>query len=554
MSAELAHLPVSPAPIAGEAIDSYLERLADANGITHPALCRRVRSGGASTAFLAIAPDEQLIGALAKVSTVPTIELEGQAVNALPGINTHGLDPASKKSWRTVAARGWPPEHGSALCAACLAADGAWRLAWRHPWVTACVRHRSWLLNTCPGCRQRFRSHRTPLRPVDAPAGTCGNPGGTRGHNCPQPLAELRGEQAASEVLLSQQRIDAALAGQRVVMLDETVAASAYLLDLKALTVLLLHLAIQPGGDNLAAWAVAARADRARSAGDRGARWALTPPADLQLRGLAIADADAILRASDAEAAAEALHPWTELTPPTNDGQLGWLADHTTMTSTLTRLVMSATAARRRIATLLDCPPAARLPSRAIPQVLLADLYDTHLARMLDVTDRTGRLFASLCLARRHTGARTWAAAATALGLSAETGVKTARACSADLLVRPDILAAALDDLARQLDLAVDYRAREASIRHLAGSTTWYRPWARSHHPDSHDASRGYAVTWLWTDYAHGHLDTSPAWRRTPDHLDRARYRRYTGRLSTAGRDVLLVLAERATSRGRRTA
>ena len=160
----------------------------------------------------------------------------------------------------------------------------------------------------------------------------------------------------------SQRRIDAALAGHRVTILSEPVEPSTYLHELKALTVLLLHLATQPCSDHLASWATAARADQARSAGDRGARWALAPPADLQLRGLALATADTVLHAADAEAAAEFLHPWTELAPATNDGQLGWLADHTIMTPTLTRLVMSATATRRRIATQLDHPPSNRIP------------------------------------------------------------------------------------------------------------------------------------------------------------------------------------------------
>ena len=333
------------------------------------------------------------------------------------------------------------------------------------------------------------------------------------------------------------------------------VEASAYLLDLKALTVLLLHLAIQSGGDNLAAWAAAARADRTRSAGDRGARWGLTPPADLQLRGLAIADADAILRASDAEAAAEALHPWTELTPLTNDGQLGWLADHTTMTLTLTRLVMSATAARRRIATLLDYPPTCGVPVTAIPQVLPADLYATRLGGLLDVDDRTGRLFTSICLARRHTDARTWADAAIALGLPAETGLKAARACSANVVVRPDRFVRVLDDLAEQLDVGVDYRSREAVVRRLASKTTWYRRWAGTHHPGSRATSRGYAVTWLWTEYAHGHVDTSPGWPRPPGHTDRARFHRYAGRLSPAATTALIEIATTtASAPTRRTA
>jgi hypothetical protein len=119
---------------------------------------------------------------------------------------------------------------------------------------------------------------------------------------------------------------------------------------------------------------------------------------------------------------------------------------------------------------------------------------------MLDITDHTGRLFTVLCLARRHTGARTWAEAATALGLPAEAGVKTARACSADLLVRPDAFVAALDGLAEQLDTGVDYRAREAAVRRLTDTIARYRSWARTHHLGSHDVSSGYAVTWLWTE------------------------------------------------------
>ncbi len=490
---------------------------------------------------------------MAAVSGMDDAKVVAGTLASLPGIDATGLDPGRKATWRTVAARGWPPEHGTALCPEGLSEDGIWRLAWRHPWVTSCTRHGVWLLSACPACGRRFRSHRTPLRPVDAPTGTCGNPVRTRGHNCPQTLAELSAEQAPAEVLITQQRIDAAIVGHRVTVVGRYVDPGTYLGELKALTVLLLHLAVQPAADSVAAWVARARDDRARSAGEGGARWGLAPPVDLVLRGNALAAADAILCRPDLDAAADVLHPWTELTPLRPDGQLGWLADHTTMTPTLTRLVMAATATRRRLTTLLDRPAGARLPASAIPQVLPADLYETNLAGILDVTDRTGRLFASLCLARRHIAARTWGEAAVTLGLPGETGVKTARACSADLLIRPDTYVNLLDDLAGQLDLAVDYRAREDAVRHLAASATWYRAWAHTHHPGSHDTSRGYAVTWLWTDYAHGHLDTSPAWRRTPDHLDRARYRRYAERLTASATHALIARARNAAPGNRRT-
>ncbi|KRF20116.1 hypothetical protein ASG90_19370 [Nocardioides sp. Soil797] len=547
-------LPVSVAPVAGEALDGYLERLAAANGMDHPDLVNRIRAGGATTAFLTTAPASRLLDTIATLADLP--DPNGPSVLAgLPGINTPDLDPTNKRTWRNVAAPGWPPEHGSALCPLCVTGDGVWRLAWRHPWVTACARHGVRLLGSCPTCRRRFRAHRTPLRPVDAPAGTCGNPAGVRGHNCPQPLDELATEPASEAVLEAQRRIDTALAGSAVPVLDAPTDPETYLAELKALTVLLLHLAIQPGGDELAEWAHPARIDRSRSASGRGARWGLAPPADLNLRGSVLAAADEILRQPSLDAGADLLHPWTERTPAQSDGQLGWLADHTTMTPTLTRLVMAATASRRCLSTLLDHDPPAPLANWVVPQLVPADVYDAHLGRALDVSARIGRLFASLCLARRHAGAPTWGAAATALGLPAEAGVKTARACSADLLVRPDAFVSALDDLAAQLDRRVDYRARENVIRGLADATGWYRPWTRIHHPGSRETSCGYAVTWLWTEYAHGHIDTSPGWQSPPDHIDRARYRRYASRLSETATTALIGIATtKASAPDRRTA
>lgn len=555
MPAELERLPVSVDPVVGEALDGYLERLASANGMDHPLLIHRVRTGDAATAFLTTSPDPRLLANLHTLADLPPDRSRDWALVGMPGIDADDLDPTNKQTWRTVAARGWPPERGTALCPACLAADGVWRLAWRHPWVTACTRHQVWLAGTCPRCGRRFRSHRTPLRPIDAPAGTCGNPIGTRGRNCPQPLADLNAAPARGEVLLCQARIDAAIAGEQVAMLGQPADPSTYLSELKALTVLLLHLATQPGGDELAMWADAARADRCRSNGGRGARWGLAPPADLRLRGEALATADAILNRPDLETAAQALHPWTELTPPCNDGQLGWLADHTTMTPILTRLVMSATAAGRRLATLLDHESAPQVPVGMIPQALPADFYASRAGGMLEVTDPTGRLFISLCLARRHTAARSWVEAALALGLPAEMGVRTARACSANLLARPDRFVAVLDGLAEELlDASVEYRSREAAVRLLAAKAGWYRRWACRHHPGSRATSRGYAVTWLWTRYAGGHIDTSPGWPRSPNSTDRARFRRYGKRLGADATAALLEVAATTTARMRRTA
>lgn len=556
MPADAPPLPVTIAPADGEALDGYLERLATANLMTNPQLLRRLAHGSVQPAFLVLAPSLTLLDNLTTSTGLTEDTLRATTLANKPGIDVLGFDPTDKKTWRTIAASGWAPPRGTALCPRCIADDRVWQIRWRHPWVTACLDHRVWLVGTCPNCGQRFRSQRTPLRTVDADPECCGNPGGSRARSCRQPLGDLVGQRAPSDVLVSQRRIDEAIRGCPVAVLGEPRDPRAYLHELRALTVLLLHLATQPSGDRLADWADSARADHERSAGARGARWALAPPADLTLRGQGLAAADAILRQPTPDRAADALHPWTQLTPATNDGQLGWLADHTTMTPLLTRLIMAATTTRRRLATLIDAadPETAPLPMRAIPQVLPEDLYATHLAGMLDVADRTGRLFAALCLARQHCAGSSWADAAAALGIPPETGTKTSRACSADLLVPARQLIAALAHVARDLDPGIDYRRREGDVRRLAHARGWYRRWARLHLAGSHAVSQRYAVTWQWTEYAHGHTDTSPGWQHPPDHLDRAHYRAYAARLDPAATQALTALAQTTAAATRRTA
>ena len=551
--ADLAPLPVTIAPVAGEALDGYLERLAGANALPHPALVQRLSQPGAPTAFLTIAPAEPLIANLAALTRLDPVTLRYCTLASMVGINTDGLDPANKNTWRRVAARGWAPAHSTTLCPRCLGGAGIWQLSWRHPWVTTCTEHRLWLIDHCPTCGRRFRSHRTPLRPVDTSPDRCGNPRGARGRGCQQPLGELDTVAAPAAVLVAQRRIDTAIQGRPVPVLGDLMEPRDYLRELKSLSVLLLHLAVQPGGEELAPWADTARADRERSADSRGVRWGLAPPANLQLRGQAIAAADEILRTDSIDDAADELHPWTELTPATNDGQLGWLADHTTMTPLLTRLVMIATSSRRRLTTLLDSS-GGLLPLTAVPQVVPAGVYARNVSGMLDVTARTGRLFVSLCVARQHRGKLTWARAAAALRLPPELGSKTARACSADLLVSGADFISALAGVANDLDPAVDYRAREAAVRRLERSCGWYRPWARIHLPGSHTASQQYAVTWLWTQYAHGHIDTSPGWQHPPNSHDRAHYRAYVRRLGPAATDALFELVDDGTPANRRTA
>jgi hypothetical protein len=106
-----------------------------------------------------------------------------------------------------------------------------------------------------------------------------------------------------------------------------------------------------------------------------------------------------------------------------------------------------------------------------------------------------------------------------------------------------------IDALVTALAGAGDFRYRERVVRQLAKTSRWYRSWTRTHRPGSHASSQGYAVTWLWTEYAAGHLDLSPGWSaRPPTCGQRALYRRYAARLNPAAASELIAVAQHGST------
>lgn len=337
-------LPISVPPRSEESVESWLEHLADANGLTTAQLLATIRRTGASTRYLTLAPSPETIARLAALARVDEKVVYASTLASFDGtaLDLTGLDPSDRYSYRQVAARGWTPAHGTQICPACIAETGAWKTTWRLLLVTACTDHGLVLVIECPSCGRPFRDQRhSHLRRVGA-ATVCGNPLGQGPvKQCQHDLAALPREPAWPSILATQARINSALTGEHVMVLGQLAQPAAYLADLRHLTTLLLHLAGQPGADGLAPWV----ADLALVAADRtsarGPRWGMRPPNHPALRGQALATADAILAAADLDTAATLFTPWTELTPTTNDGPLGWLADRTVMTPTLTRLVMA---------------------------------------------------------------------------------------------------------------------------------------------------------------------------------------------------------------------
>ncbi|MCA0181362.1 MAG: TniQ family protein [Actinobacteria bacterium] len=533
-------LPISVPPRPEESVESWLEHLADANGLTTAQLLATIRRTGATTRYLTLAPSAETIARLAALARVDEQVVYAATLASFDGIalDLTGLDPADRHSYRQVAARGWTPAHGTQICPACIADTGAWKTAWRLLLVTTCADHGLVFIAECPACERPFRDQRhSHLRRVGA-ATVCGNPLGQGPlKQCQHDLTTLPREPASPTVLATQERINAALIGRSVPVLGESAKPAAYLTDLRHLTTLLLHLAGQPGADGLAPWVAELAALAAERTSTRGPRWGMRPPDDPALRGQALATADVILAADDLDTAARLLTPWTELTPTTNDGPLGWLADRIVMTATLTRLVMAARAPHRRLSQHLDTTRSerGRMPINLllIPQVIPHEQYLEHLVGASGSSEATIRLFASLSLARLHPDVTSWAAAAEALGIPGPMGVRCARACSATMLVTADEWKArirrAIEGTPRE-----NYRATEAEakIRHRLGMSRWFDEWARHYRPGTRHGSYDLGLTWQWVHIAHAHLDLSPVWRgRKPTAKDRARYRQFEASL-----------------------
>ncbi|WP_402463728.1 TniQ family protein [Isoptericola aurantiacus] len=530
-------LPVRYGPGPHQPIDDWLEHLASDNSLTSSALCTLLRDGGGTTRFLPVLLDAATTTAITDLTTSRPERTRRATLQRFDGtgaLDLHGLDTHRWSTWRRVAVRGWISATGTTACPRCLVTDGAWNLAWRLATTTVCARHGNYLIDACPNCRRRFLDHpHTALRA--APGVHCLNPIGHR-DTCEQDVTALAAQAAPDDAIERQHRHDRALAGEPVAMFGSPTPGRQYLTDTRALAVLLLHLARQPGAETLADWA-----GEVRPATEPATRWHLHPPAAAALRSTVLTCADHILTTGDLDAACDRLHPWLGLAPSGPESRLGWLADHTRMTPGLTRLVMAALAPHRRTSHALAARPR-HLDARWIPQVLPNDLYRDHAATLFTTREYTPRLFLSLCLARRA-GATTWADAATLLGLDPEIGTRTARAISARTHLDATQLIEALDAITNRLD--VDYTARAATVGRLTTRRAWFDDWCTEHRPGTRHTSHRYAVTWLWEHWAHALSAASPGWTTAPDRYQRALYRQFAASLRRPATTALVDVAHR---------
>lgn len=152
-------LPLRLAPVAGEAIDSWLEALAHrcevtwsefraALGLVLPPYRRPDRWLGHLTEV-----QLRVIGGSTGVDapTLKSMTLETYPAIAA-GYNPLSGQPASVYPWRHI--------HASRFCPKCLAENGGrWNLTWRMVWFFACPTHNCLMADGCPDCRAPQRNH-----------------------------------------------------------------------------------------------------------------------------------------------------------------------------------------------------------------------------------------------------------------------------------------------------------------------------------------------------------------------------------------------------------
>jgi hypothetical protein len=546
-------LPSRPALDATEALDGYLERLAEANGIStaslHKLILKALSADTLALAFLMVRPQPAAIRAIAGFGGVDRAALRAATLMRYGGglpLHLEGLEPRQPHTYRRLVAQGWFPPHGSQACPMCLAHDGIWRLEWRLPLVTVCRIHEVDLVTECGACRRRFRIRRhSPMRPRVGPEQPCGNPIGSQRH-CDWPILAARCQPSEPNAVTAANTVALALAGQRVDMLGRNVDPRIFLAELRHVATMLLHLLTAAGNS-----ATLIRAETvSRTAELRGPRWGISPPRSAPLRGRALAEANAILGQSTLTEAGARLASRLAPIAGVPNGPSGWLINRTTRTATTQHLIAAALSGRHHVGRRLNQMRIQQpLAVSAIPQLLDLELFLEFFDGMLGSYQRTARLYVSLCLARSVTAVKNWSTAAAQLGLDPAIGRRTAHAASRRMRTTPEAFADSVHRTLSVLPRNRNFRERESRVVALAsGHTDWFDRWRISSTPTRRPASLPYAITWMWCVPAQGSLDASPAWQNSVTTRAKAGYREFCDRLAPAAAAGLqsLILDELA--------
>lgn len=150
-------LPIRLPPLPAEALDSWLEALAER---LHISVFDLFRAAGLTTRWNTAKGRKPWVRQLdaeqlAALSTATGVSADILAAMILDRYAGTGLivDRPARAGTRP---RWWPGLTGSRFCPQCLADNGnRWMLSWRLAWSFACTRHHTLLRDTCPACGRR---------------------------------------------------------------------------------------------------------------------------------------------------------------------------------------------------------------------------------------------------------------------------------------------------------------------------------------------------------------------------------------------------------------
>ncbi|KAA1430789.1 MULTISPECIES: TniQ family protein [Mycobacteriaceae] len=210
---DIRRIPINVDPIAGEALDSWLEALGHrthtswgdlrvAVHLTEPALHSVPRW------MIRLTPNQQT--ALHAATAVNSTVLSAMTLSHYDGRAAAVI----KTPTRLDTTFPWGPRPGSRYCPHCLAESGGrWKLAWRLGWTFTCLEHRCLLADACPACGVRPRIRQLAADGIPRP-GHCAAPADnrtTRAERCGADLSTaevLTFDNDEHRVLRAQRRIN----------------------------------------------------------------------------------------------------------------------------------------------------------------------------------------------------------------------------------------------------------------------------------------------------------------------------------------------------------
>ena len=571
-------LPIRPEPAYGEALPSYLDRLAafwDVRLQTMLALTGIVDEdhGSIQPVAYGAALSPERLQTFSYVTRLPEESVSGMLLASYDRI---AYDFASQDLWqpkvlRKAACREWVYFAGSHMCPLCLEeSSGAWKLAWKLPWSFACVRHRCLLMDTCPSCERRTGIGRLDVKcappftsKVPIPS-TCRNAllslpdlrrssPGICGHPLTQVPALLLQDRTSSPILDAQRRLDRALEGKEQIVGGEEVSSMEYFHDLRSACAMILSLGtpedlqdVTPQVREAFAQYVEYREALRDERGDlvaAGGHWRGGPhhkpytatPQSAALMAAIVPRAITILDAPSTEDLAGSLEPFVLRLRERNKNvrrEMGifmfserlegaFESYQEPYLTTVGRLGLSRGKAKPVGPTL-----AGLIPDH-IPQLLWKDTFDKLFAELFVygiLSEEYARIFCSMSLVKL-VGDHTWDGSGLELGLPEGIGRNIANAGIVILNENSntDLFKSRLYGLAEQLaqeSYLTDYGFRRRVLADLddIDSTEWSRICKSAGIRRGRLGRRsGAASAWLWCQLTEGHRRLAPWFLKNGD-------------------------------------